>query len=76
MLIERRRGWELPERAATPERLFHERRRLVNRGVGVYRVRTKRQQEASRREHSPSARRWRLMQRPYSPRALTSQVVG
>ena len=29
MLIERRRGWELPERAATPERLFHERRRLV-----------------------------------------------
>ena len=29
MRIKRRRGWELPERAATPERLFHERRRLV-----------------------------------------------
>ena len=29
MMIKRRRGWELPERAATPERLFHERRRLV-----------------------------------------------
>jgi sulfoxide reductase catalytic subunit YedY len=29
MLIKRRRGWELPERAATPEQLFHERRRLI-----------------------------------------------
>jgi methionine sulfoxide reductase catalytic subunit len=29
MLIKRRRGWELPERAATPEHLFHERRRLI-----------------------------------------------
>jgi sulfoxide reductase catalytic subunit YedY len=28
-LIKRRRGWELPERAATPEQLFHERRRLI-----------------------------------------------
>jgi methionine sulfoxide reductase catalytic subunit len=29
MLIKRRRGWELPERAATPEPLFLERRRLI-----------------------------------------------
>ena len=29
MLIKRRRGWELPERAATPEHLFHQRRRLI-----------------------------------------------
>ena len=29
MLIKRKRGWELPEAAATPERLFHDRRNLV-----------------------------------------------
>jgi sulfoxide reductase catalytic subunit YedY len=29
MLIKRRRGWELPESAATPEPLFHQRRRLI-----------------------------------------------
>jgi sulfoxide reductase catalytic subunit YedY len=29
MLIKRRRGWELPETAATPEAIFHDRRRLV-----------------------------------------------
>jgi methionine sulfoxide reductase catalytic subunit len=29
MLIRRRRGWELPETAATPEDVFHQRRRLV-----------------------------------------------
>ena len=29
MLVKRRRGWELPESAATPEALFHQRRRLI-----------------------------------------------
>ncbi len=29
MLIKRRRGWELPESAATPEHLFRNRRRLI-----------------------------------------------
>jgi methionine sulfoxide reductase catalytic subunit len=29
MLIKGRRGWELPESAATPEHLFHQRRRLI-----------------------------------------------
>ena len=29
MLIKRRRGWELPESAATPEALFRQRRRLI-----------------------------------------------
>ena len=29
MLIKLRRGWELPESQATPESLFHERRRLI-----------------------------------------------
>jgi sulfoxide reductase catalytic subunit YedY len=29
MLIKRRRGWELPESAATPEHLFQQRRRLI-----------------------------------------------
>src|SRR5690606_33749258 len=29
MLIKRRRGWELPESAATPEHLFRQRRRLI-----------------------------------------------
>jgi methionine sulfoxide reductase catalytic subunit len=29
MLIKRRRGWELPESSATPEALFHQRRRLI-----------------------------------------------
>jgi sulfoxide reductase catalytic subunit YedY len=29
MLIKRRRGWELPDSAATPEPLFQERRRLI-----------------------------------------------
>ena len=29
MLIKIKRGWELPERAATPESVFHDRRRLV-----------------------------------------------
>jgi sulfoxide reductase catalytic subunit YedY len=29
MLIKRRRGWELPERAATPEHVFQQRRRLI-----------------------------------------------
>jgi len=29
MLIRRRRGWQLPETAATPEDVFHQRRRLV-----------------------------------------------
>ncbi len=34
MLIRQRRGWELPESAATPEYLFHERRRLI-RGLAA-----------------------------------------
>jgi methionine sulfoxide reductase catalytic subunit len=34
MLIKRRRGWELPERAATPEHVFCERRRLIQ-GLAV-----------------------------------------
>jgi methionine sulfoxide reductase catalytic subunit len=29
MLIKTRRGWELPESAATPEAVFHDRRRLI-----------------------------------------------
>jgi methionine sulfoxide reductase catalytic subunit len=29
MLIRKRRGWELPASAATPEHLFHQRRRLI-----------------------------------------------
>ena len=29
MLIKVRRGWELPEQAATPEHIFHDRRRLL-----------------------------------------------
>jgi methionine sulfoxide reductase catalytic subunit len=29
MLIKRRRGWELPEAAVTPEDLFHQRRQLI-----------------------------------------------
>ena len=29
MLIKRRRGWELPESAATPEDVFHQRRSLI-----------------------------------------------
>ena len=29
MLIKRRRGWELPETAATPEHVFHQRRQLI-----------------------------------------------
>ena len=29
MLIRTKRGWELPERAATPESVFHNRRRLI-----------------------------------------------
>jgi sulfoxide reductase catalytic subunit YedY len=29
MLVKRRRGWELPESAATPEQLVHQRRRLI-----------------------------------------------
>ncbi len=29
MLIKTKRGWELPERAATPESVFHNRRRLI-----------------------------------------------
>jgi methionine sulfoxide reductase catalytic subunit len=29
MLVRRRRGWELPESAATPEPVFHQRRRLI-----------------------------------------------
>lgn len=29
MLTRTRRGWELPERAATPERIYHDRRRLL-----------------------------------------------
>jgi sulfoxide reductase catalytic subunit YedY len=29
MLIKIRRGWELPEQAATPEHIFHDRRRLL-----------------------------------------------
>src|SRR3546814_19455194 len=29
MLIKSKRGWELPDSAATPESLFHERRRLI-----------------------------------------------
>ncbi len=29
MLIRSKRGWELPESAATPEALFHDRRRLI-----------------------------------------------
>src|SRR5690606_39221881 len=34
MLIRRRRGWELPESAATPEAVFLERRRLL-RGLAA-----------------------------------------
>ena len=33
MLIKIRRGWELPERAATPEDVFHDRRRLLKAAV-------------------------------------------
>ena len=29
MLIKIRRGWELPEASATPEAVFHDRRRLI-----------------------------------------------
>jgi sulfoxide reductase catalytic subunit YedY len=29
MLIKRKRGWDLPESAATPESVFHDRRRLI-----------------------------------------------
>jgi sulfoxide reductase catalytic subunit YedY len=29
MLIKRKRGWEIPEREATPEHIFHDRRRLA-----------------------------------------------
>ena len=29
MAIRRRRGWELPEAAATPEAVFHRRRELI-----------------------------------------------
>ncbi len=29
MLIKVKRGWELPEQAATPEPVFHDRRRLL-----------------------------------------------
>jgi methionine sulfoxide reductase catalytic subunit len=35
MLIKRRRGWELPESAATPEALFFGRRELLKVGVGT-----------------------------------------
>jgi sulfoxide reductase catalytic subunit YedY len=36
MLILRRRGWELPEREATPESVFRDRRRLLGRlGLGA-----------------------------------------
>ena len=36
MLIKRRRGWELPERQATPEGLYLDRRRLIQAmGVGL-----------------------------------------
>jgi sulfoxide reductase catalytic subunit YedY len=34
MLIKRRQGWQLPESAATPEHLFHQRRRLL-RGLAA-----------------------------------------
>jgi sulfoxide reductase catalytic subunit YedY len=34
MLIRQRRGWELPASAATPEHLFHQRRRLI-RGLAA-----------------------------------------
>lgn len=34
MLIRKRRGWELPEREATPEALFRDRRRLI-KGLGA-----------------------------------------
>jgi methionine sulfoxide reductase catalytic subunit len=34
MLVRRRRGWELPESAATPEPLFHQRRQLIQ-GLAV-----------------------------------------
>lgn len=34
MLIRNRRGWEMPEREATPEAVFHDRRRLL-RGIGT-----------------------------------------
>ena len=29
MLIKRKRGWEIPEREATPEAVYHDRRRLL-----------------------------------------------
>jgi sulfoxide reductase catalytic subunit YedY len=36
MLTKRRRGWEMPEREATPEAVFHDRRRLVQAmGLGA-----------------------------------------
>src|ERR1700722_2879401 len=35
MLIRRRKGWEMPEAKATPEQVFHDRRRLLaGRGLG------------------------------------------
>ena len=36
MLVKRRRGWEIPGREATPEAVFHDRRRLVQAmGLGL-----------------------------------------
>ena len=36
MLIKRKRGWEIPEREATPEAVFHDRRRLIKAmGLGA-----------------------------------------
>jgi len=36
MWIKRRRGWELPESAATPEAVYHDRRRLLQAmGLGA-----------------------------------------
>ena len=35
MLVMRRRGWELPEHAATPERLFLNRRALIGAGAAL-----------------------------------------
>jgi sulfoxide reductase catalytic subunit YedY len=58
MLIKRRRGWELPDSAATPEPLFQERRRIIQGlaagpvllsvGIGPWRV-------AAAEDEDPSA---------------------
>ena len=67
MLIKRRRGWELPDSAATPEPLFQERRRLIQGlaagpvllagGMGLWRA-------ASAEDTDPSADLYPLSRNP------------